>query len=80
LDIQCVEGDGAKVQLEVFEGAGFEAAAAGAVCEDVGPDIVGAAAVVVEAVAADGVGAAVEERVGADVVVGFGPVPVRLIA
>lgn len=80
LDVQCVEGNGAEVQLEVFEGARCQAAAPGAVCEDVGSDVVGAAGVIVQAVAADGVGSAVEEWVGADIVDGFGPVPVRLIS
>lgn len=80
LIVQSCDGNGPEVEFEIGEGARLNAAAAGAVGEGVGADIVGACGWVVLAVATDGVGAAVEEGVGADVIEGFSPIPVWLVA
>ena len=68
------------MEFEGGHGAGGDAAAAGAVGEMVGPDVVIASRGVVDSVAADGVLAAVEERVCANVLWGGGPVPIGLVA
>ena len=48
--------------------------------EVVRAEVVSSSRGVVQAVAADGILAAVEERVGADIVHGLGPIPIGLIA
>lgn len=56
------------MQLEIFEGTGLHTSAAGSVGEDVGADVVRTAGTIVRSIAADGVFAAVEEWIGADIV------------
>ena len=67
------------MQFEGLEGARGDAAAACAVSEVVSADVVVACGVIVGPVAGDREGGAIKERVGGDVVRGFGPVPVWLV-